>query len=59
MIARFGPWTAVVLCLTAMVLFPWLGDLLDRHFPTNYELRLAMRAMILGIVVTGVRGALR
>jgi ABC-type branched-subunit amino acid transport system ATPase component/ABC-type branched-subunit amino acid transport system permease subunit len=53
-IARCGPWTAVVLCVVAIVLFPWLGDLLDLHFPTNYELRLAMRAMILGIVVVGL-----
>jgi branched-chain amino acid transport system permease protein len=45
---------AVVLCCTALCLFPWFGDFFGMRYPTSYELRLVMRAMILVIVVIGL-----
>ncbi|MBK1661797.1 branched-chain amino acid ABC transporter ATP-binding protein/permease [Paracraurococcus ruber] len=54
MIARTGGWIAAALLALAIGIFPYLGDLLDTRFPTSYELRLVMRAMILGIVVIGL-----
>jgi branched-chain amino acid transport system permease protein len=45
---------AVVLCAVALCLFPWFGDFFGMRYPTSYELRLVMRAMILMIVVTGL-----
>jgi ABC-type branched-subunit amino acid transport system ATPase component/ABC-type branched-subunit amino acid transport system permease subunit len=47
-------WLALALFAAALGVFPWLGDLIGERFPTSYELRLAMRAMILGIVVIGL-----
>lgn len=44
----------VVLCAAALCLFPWFGDFFGMRYPTGYELRLVMRAMILVIVVTGL-----
>jgi ABC-type branched-subunit amino acid transport system permease subunit len=44
----------VVLLVAALLAFPYMGDLLDIRFPTSYELRLLMRAMILAIVVIGL-----
>ncbi|MDO9710410.1 branched-chain amino acid ABC transporter ATP-binding protein/permease [Paracraurococcus lichenis] len=54
MIARRGGWIAAALLVLAIGIFPYLGDLLDTRFPTSYELRLVMRAMILGITVVGL-----
>src|SRR3984885_13829928 len=45
---------AVVLCAVALCLFPWFGDFFGMRYPTSYELRLVMRAMILVIVATGL-----
>jgi ABC-type branched-subunit amino acid transport system permease subunit len=45
---------AIVVCLIALCLFPWFGDFAGVRFPTSYELRLVMRAMILAIVVIGL-----
>lgn len=51
--ARIG---LVVLLVLAAVLaiFPWVGDFIGERFPTSYELRLVMRAMILAIVAIGL-----
>jgi branched-chain amino acid transport system permease protein len=51
---RFVVPLAVVLCGAALCLFPWFGDFFGMHYPTSYELRLVMRAMILVIVVIGL-----
>ncbi|WP_149540311.1 branched-chain amino acid ABC transporter ATP-binding protein/permease [Siccirubricoccus phaeus] len=45
---------ALALFVLAIALFPWTGDFIDARFPTSYELRLVMRAMLLGIVVVGL-----
>jgi ABC-type branched-subunit amino acid transport system ATPase component/ABC-type branched-subunit amino acid transport system permease subunit len=45
---------AIAICLIALCLFPWFGDFTGIRFPTSYELRLVMRAMILAIVVIGL-----
>src|SRR3984957_416413 len=45
---------AIALCLIALCLFPWFADFSGIRFPTSYELRLVMRAMILAIVVIGL-----
>lgn len=42
------------LLAAALVLFPWSGDLLNLHYPSNYELRLVIRVMILCITVIGL-----
>ncbi len=47
-------WSAVALLVLALGAFPWVGDLLDIRFPTSYEMRLVVRAMILAIVVVGL-----
>ena len=44
----------IAVCLIALCLFPWFGDFAGMRFPTSYELRLVMRAMILAIVVIGL-----
>ncbi|RYI96350.1 MAG: branched-chain amino acid ABC transporter permease, partial [Acetobacteraceae bacterium] len=44
----------IVLLVAALLVFPYMGDFLDIRFPTSYELRLLMRAMILAIVVIGL-----
>jgi ABC-type branched-subunit amino acid transport system ATPase component/ABC-type branched-subunit amino acid transport system permease subunit len=54
MSGRLLPWLAVSLLVLAIAAFPWTGDLIGERFPTSYELRLVMRAMILGIVVIGL-----
>lgn len=54
MSARIGSWIAVGLLVAALGVFPWVGDFFDTRWPTSYELRLVMRAMILGIVVVGL-----
>lgn len=51
---RAGPRIAVALMVAALALFPWTGDVLDTRWPTSYELRLVIRAMILAIVVIGL-----
>ncbi len=38
----------------ALAIFPWVGDVIGERFPTSYELRLVMRAMILAIVAIGL-----
>lgn len=38
----------------ALAAFPWVGDIIGERFPTSYELRLVMRAMILAIVAIGL-----
>jgi ABC-type branched-subunit amino acid transport system ATPase component/ABC-type branched-subunit amino acid transport system permease subunit len=54
MTARALAWLTVALLVLALAVFPWLGDLLDLRFPTSYEMRLVVRAMILMIVVVGL-----
>jgi ABC-type branched-subunit amino acid transport system ATPase component/ABC-type branched-subunit amino acid transport system permease subunit len=44
----------VFLLAAALAIFPWLGDIIGERFPTSYELRLVMRAMMLAIVVIGL-----
>ncbi len=51
---RYGGWIAAGLLAATIGIFPWVGDFLDTRFPTSYELRLVMRAMILAIVVVGL-----
>ena len=53
MSGRIGLVLLAVLAATLAV-FPWVGDLIGERFPTSYELRLVMRAMILGIVAIGL-----
>ena len=53
MTARTG-WLLAALLTALLAGFPWIGDVLDMRFPTSYELRLVMRAMILAIVVVGL-----
>jgi len=51
------PWLSIVLLVllaAALAAFPWVGDVIGERFPTSYELRLVMRAMILGIVAIGL-----
>lgn len=52
--AKSAGWIAAVLLAAAIAAFPWVGDVLDMRFPTSYELRLVIRAMILGIGVVGL-----
>jgi len=52
--ASLAGWLGAGLLGAAIVLFPWFGDFFDMRFPTSYELRLVMRAMILCIVVVGM-----
>ena len=54
MSAKFWGWFGLALLATLIAGFPWLGDLIGERFPTSYELRLVMRAMILAIVVIGL-----
>lgn len=54
MTARRAGWLALLLLALLIAGFPWLGDLIGERFPTSYELRLVMRAMILAIVVIGL-----
>ena len=54
MSSRTLGWLALALLAAAIAGFPWLGDLIGERFPTSYELRLVMRAMILAIVVIGL-----
>jgi branched-chain amino acid transport system ATP-binding protein/branched-chain amino acid transport system permease protein len=45
----------VVAVLTAVILiFPWIGEIFGIRFPTSYEMRLMVRAMILCMVVIGL-----
>ncbi|MCU0984986.1 MAG: branched-chain amino acid ABC transporter ATP-binding protein/permease [Acetobacteraceae bacterium] len=44
----------LLLLAAGLAVFPWVGDLIGERFPTSYELRLVMRAMILGIVAIGL-----
>ena len=44
----------MALLVAALAVFPWVGDFFDTRWPTSYELRLVMRAMILAIVVVGL-----
>jgi len=53
-LARFGVPAVIALCVLAVAVFPWFGDFFDLRYPTSYELRLVMRAMILAIVVVGL-----
>jgi len=48
------PLALLVLLVAALAAFPWVGDVIGERFPTSYELRLVMRAMILCIVVIGL-----
>jgi branched-chain amino acid transport system permease protein len=50
---RWG-WLALLVMAAAIAGFPWVGDLIGERFPTSYELRIVMRAMILAIVVFGL-----
>ncbi len=54
MSAKVGAWIALALLVAALAVFPWAGDFVDTRWPTSYELRLVMRAMILAIVVVGL-----
>ncbi|MES2713980.1 MAG: branched-chain amino acid ABC transporter ATP-binding protein/permease [Pseudomonadota bacterium] len=54
MSARITGWIALLVLALTIAGFPWLGDLIGERFPTSYELRLVMRAMILAIVVIGL-----
>lgn len=49
-----GSWAALAALAFAIGIFPWVGDFIDARFPTSYELRLVMRAMLLCIVVVGL-----
>ena len=51
---RYAGWAALFLLAFAIAIFPWVGDFIGQRFPTSYELRLVMRAMILAIVVIGL-----
>jgi ABC-type branched-subunit amino acid transport system ATPase component/ABC-type branched-subunit amino acid transport system permease subunit len=44
----------LLLLAASLAVFPWVGDIIDERFPTSYELRLVMRAMILAIVAIGL-----
>jgi branched-chain amino acid transport system permease protein len=44
----------LVLMVAGIAAFPWVGDVIGERFPTSYELRLVMRAMILCIVAIGL-----
>jgi len=52
--AKIAGWLALLLLAVLIAGFPWLGDLIGERFPTSYELRLVMRAMIFAIVVIGL-----
>lgn len=52
--ARLAGRIVICLSIAALLLFPWFGDFFEVRFPTSFELRLAMRAMILMIVVIGL-----
>ncbi len=54
MSAHRAGWLALLLLALLIAGFPWYGDLTGERFPTSYELRLVMRAMILAIVVIGL-----
>ncbi len=54
MSSRTAGWLALLVLSVLIAGFPWLGDLIGERFPTSYELRLVMRAMILAIVVIGL-----
>jgi ABC-type branched-subunit amino acid transport system ATPase component/ABC-type branched-subunit amino acid transport system permease subunit len=54
MTARAAGWLALLVLALLIAGFPWLGDVIGERFPTSYELRLVMRAMILAIVVIGL-----
>ena len=54
MSARVAGWLALLVLALLIAGFPWLGDLIGERYPTSYELRLVMRAMILAIVVIGL-----
>ena len=54
MSARLAGWLALLVLALLIAGFPWLGDLIGERYPTSYELRLVMRAMILCIVVIGL-----
>ncbi len=47
-------WGALALLTAFLAIFPWLGDLTGERFPTSYEIRLVMRAMIIAVVVIGL-----
>lgn len=44
----------LLLLAASLAVFPWVGDVIGERFPTSYELRLVMRAMILAIVAIGL-----
>lgn len=52
--AHRAGWLALLLLAAIIAGFPWYGDLTGERFPTSYELRLVMRAMIFAIVVIGL-----
>ncbi len=47
-------WLALALFAIVLAVFPWTGDLIGERWPTSYELRLVIRAMIIAIVVIGL-----
>lgn len=51
---RLAAPAAFALLAVALAAFPWSGDLLNLQYPSNYELRLVIRVMILCITVIGL-----